>query len=336
MDADFTYVGLSTVLRAGISGLSVVRYSILLAVAALGGCTVIAPDVDPPDSAVVVAPAGPAPRQPQPRVPAKVPDLPSVAVVISSSQPAFLDVANALTEHLDDFSVFDLSDKSQPPVSVLRVVNDSDPGTVVAIGLRAAQSSVAMSDAPVIFSQVFNYHDHELLTANSRGVAALAPLDAQLAAWTEIDPGISRVGIIIGEGHDALIEEAQLAAQKHELELQIQIASSDQETLYLFRRMVHDIDGFWLFPDNRVLSNRSLQEILRVAKRNRVAVAVPNESMLKMGASISLATEAEDIAATIVGIIRKIQSDGLKSVRPVSPLSAIRVVTRDGENVVKR
>lgn len=326
-----------TVLRTEISGLSVVRYAILLAVAALGGCSVIAPDSAPDDGAVVVAPSEPPPQAAvKPRPVAPPPELPPVAVIISSSQPAFLDVANALTEHLDDFRVFDLSDSSQPPVSVLRVINDWSPGVVVAIGLRAAQSSVAMSEAPVIFSQVFNYNDHDLLNANSRGVAPLAPLDAQLAAWIETDPTISRIGIIVGEGHDALIEEAELAAQKHKLELRVQVATSDQETVYLFRRMVQAIDGFWLFPDNRVLSSRSLQEILRTAKRNRVAVAVPNESMLKLGANISLATEAQDIAATITGIIRKIQLDGLKSVRPVSPLSAIRVMTRDGENVVQR
>ena len=323
-------------LKAGLSVLSVIRCAILLAVFALGGCSVFSPDRDPDEGAVVVAPAESKPPQTATTPVPKPPVLPSVAVVISSSQPAFLDVANALNDHFDDFTVFDLSDRSAPPVSVLRVINDSTPGAVVAIGLRAAQSSVAMSESPVIFSQVFNYHDHDLLNENSRGVAPLAPLDAQLAAWTKIDPTISRIGIIVGAGHDALIEEAQLAAQKHGLELQIRVANSDQETLYLFRRMVQDIDGFWLFPDNRILSNRSLQEILRAAKRHRVTVAVPNESMLKMGADISLASEAEDIAATIVGIIRKIQSDGLKSVRPVSPLSAIRVVTRDSENVVQR
>ena len=324
--------------RIGISGLSIVRFAALLAVAALGGCSVFAPDVEPVEEPVVVVPADPPPTEikPQPKPAPKPPSLPPVAVVISSSQPVFLDVANALPEYLNDIKVFDLSDSSQPPVSVLRAINDSDSGAVVAIGLRAARSSVAMSEVPVIFSQVFNHQDHDLLNPNSRAVAPLAPLDAQLAAWTEIDPTISRVGIIVGEGHDALIEEAQLAAQKHKIELHVRVANSDQETLYMFRRMIQDIDGFWLFPDNRVLSSRSLQEILETARRNHVAVAVPNESMLEMGATISLATEAEDIAATIAGILRKIQSDGLKNVRPVSPLSAIRVVTRDSENVVKR
>jgi ABC-type uncharacterized transport system substrate-binding protein len=259
-----------------------------------------------------------------------------VAIVMTSSRPAFLDVANALTSHLDDFQVYDLSDDSKPPVSILRGINDSDTGMVVAIGLRAAKSSVAMADSPVVFSQVFNHQDFGLLTANSRGVAPLAPLDAQLAAWTEIDPTLSRIGIIVGEGHDDLITEAQLAGQKHNVELRIRISHSDQETLYLFRRMAQDIDGFWLFPDNRVLSSRSLRKILESARRGQVAVAVPNESMLKMGATISIATQAEDIAATIAKVIRKIHSDGLRSVPAISPLSAIRVVTRDGVKVVSR
>ena len=326
-----------------ISGRSGVRCGVLLAVAMLGGCSVLFPEIPTVEPDVGVVSAEPPPvvepepaPEPEPKPKPEPQKLPPVAVVLSSSQPVFRDVADALAEYFNDLQIFDLSDSSQPPVSVLRVINDSDSSAVIAIGLRAARSSVAMSDTPVIFSQVFNYQDHDLLNENSRAVAPLAPLDAQLAAWTQIDPTISRIGIIIGEGHDALIEEAQLAAQKHKIELHIQMAASDQETVYLFRRMVQDIDGFWLFPDNRVLSSRSLQEILKTAKRHQVAVAVPNESMLKMGATVSLATEAEDIAATISGIIRKIQIDGLKEVPTVTPLSAIRVVTGESESVVKR
>jgi len=323
------------------------RFAALIAVLMLSGCSYLSPQIEPIDEpAVVVVPTKVEPPEVEPPEveppkvePPKVVEparLPPVAIVLTSSRPAFLDVANALTSHLDDFQVYDLSDDSQPPVSILRGINDSDTGTIVAIGLRAAKSSVAMADSPVVFSQVFNHQDFGLLTANSRGVAPLAPLDAQLGAWTAVDPTLSVIGIIVGEGHDDLITEAQLAAQKHNVELRIRISHSDQETLYLFRRMVQDIDGFWLFPDNRILSSRSLEEILDSSRRGQVAVAVPNESMLKMGATISIATQAEDIAATIAKVIRKIQSDGLQSVPAISPLSAISVVTHDGVKVANR
>ncbi len=312
---------------------------VLLIALSLSGCSVFAPKIEPVDEPAVVSvpvPAEPARPIAPPVKPPEPPHLPPVAIVLTSSQPAFLDVANALTEHLDDFKIYNLGEKSQPPVSVLRVVNDSNSGTVVAIGLRAAKSSVAMAEKPVIFSQVFNHQDHGLLTANSRGVAPLAPLEAQLAAWTKVDPAISRIGIIVGEGHDDLITEASLAARKHNVELRVRISHSDQETLFMFRRMAQDIDGFWLFPDNRVLSARSLQKILETAKRGQVAVAVPYESMLAMGATISLATQADDIAATIARLIRQIHAKGLESVRPISPLSAIRVATRGDAKVVNR
>jgi len=301
-----------------------IRCIALLLALALSGCSIFEPQIEPiyePEIVSVPVITEPEPEPEQPIKPPEPPRLPPVAIVLTSKQPAFLDVANALTEHLDDFQIFDLSDSSRPPVSVLRGINDSNSGTVVAIGLRAAKSSVAMADMPVIFSQVFNHQDYGLLTANSRGVAPLAPLDAQLTAWI---------------GHDDLITEARLAAQKHDVELRVRIASSDQETLYLFRRMSHDIDGFWLFPDNRILSARSLQQILESAKRGQVAVAVPYESMLTMGATISMATQADDIAATIAKIIRQIHAGGLSSVPAISPLSAVRVVTRTSAKVANR
>ena len=68
--------------------------------------------------------------------------LPSVAIVLTNMQPAYADVATELANYFDDYKVYDLSDDSQPPISVLRVINDSNNGAVVAIGLRAAKSSV--------------------------------------------------------------------------------------------------------------------------------------------------------------------------------------------------
>jgi ABC-type uncharacterized transport system substrate-binding protein len=259
----------------------------------------------------------------------ETPTLAPVAIVLTSSQPVYLDVATELAGHFENHTVYDLSEESLPPVAILRSINDSDSAAVVAIGLGAAQSSVAMSDSPVVFSQVFNHQQYDLLNDNSRGVAALAPMEAQLAAWKQVDPTISRVGIIIGEGHEELLDSAQNAADKHEIELLIRTAHSDQETLYLFRRMLSDIDGFWLFPDNRVLSARVLNEMLEDANRHSVTVVVPNESMLQIGAAISISTVAADIAQTIAKVLRRIQDGEIDQVPPMTELSEVRVTTND-------
>ena len=313
----------------------IARVAIVLAVLLISGCSTVPPVAEPVDAPIdiVIVPPVPAPApvvQTQPATKAPVPPkLPPVAIVLTSGQPAYADVARELTRRFKDYDVYDLGAGSQPPVSVLRAINDSDPVAVVAIGLRAARSSVAMSTKPVLFSQVFNYQDYDLLTENSRGISALVPLEAQLSAWQEIDPTITRIGIIIGEGHEDLMADAQQAAERHDITLNVQIAHSDQETLYIFKRMIRDIDGYWLFPDNRILSSRVLQQMFDEAKSRHVPVIVPNESMLQMGAAISISTVASDIADTIVKVVRKIQEDGLQQVLPLTALSESRTQTNE-------
>jgi ABC-type uncharacterized transport system substrate-binding protein len=328
-------------LRIGISAGRSARYAMIYVALSVSGCASLYLESELDDDVVEVsdvaveAPLDTIDVKPLARAPWE-PRLPSVAIVLTGTQPAYADVANELMNRLDDYQVYDLSDRSRPPVSALRMINDGNTGAVIAIGLRAAQSSVAMSESPVVFGQVFNYQDHELLTGNSRGVAALAPLDAQIAAWKEIDPTLDRIGAIIGEGHDDLIEEARRAAELHNVDLRIQTTRSDQETLYFFRRMIRDIDGFWLFPDNRVLSGRVLQQMLAEANQQQVPVNVPSESMLPMGATISMTTVAADIAETMIKVVRQIRAGNLDRIPPITQLSEIRVVTDEAIQVVER
>ena len=295
------------------------------------------PPVDEPIEIIVEEPpVVEAQPLPEPEVPEPPLPLPSVSIILTNSQPAYADVARQLTQHFDNYEIYDLSKDDRPPVTILRVINDSNPGAVIAIGLRAARSSVAMSDHPVVFSQVFNYEHHELLQKNSRGVAALPPIDAQIAAWKEVDPSVKRIGLIIGEGHEELVAAAELAAQRHDIDLVVQIARSDQETLYFFRRMIRDVDGLWLLPDNRILSSRVLQQMLAEAKQRRFPVSVPSESMLSLGAMISMTTQASDIAETIADVVRKITAGNIEGVSPITQLSAITVKTKGDKQVVSR
>jgi ABC-type uncharacterized transport system substrate-binding protein len=254
---------------------------------------------------------------------------PPIAVVLSSREPAYLGVAEALAQQFGDFTVYDLANLVEPPVATFRRIRDTNARVVVAIGLRAAVSATSLSSVPVVFCQVFNRGDHNLLSPGSRGVAAQPPLDLQIAAWKKLDPELRSVGAIVGPGHDDLITEARHAAASHDVVLHIETASSDRETLYLFNRMVHDIDGFMLFPDNRVLSSSVLRKMLNDAARQHVQVAVFNDSLLRMGAAFSSTTVDADIAARIVDVLEQIAADGIDSVPEVSPLTEVRIVTND-------
>ncbi len=269
--------------------------------------------------------------KPRPRpqlVPEPEPAQP-ITIIVSGRQPAYADVAAALRLLYEDAAIYDLQGSPASPVSVIRQVNDAGTSAVVAIGLRAARTAVAMADAPVVFSQVFNYHAFPLLGEHSRAVAAYAPLELQLEEWLAHDPGVRSIGLIIGEGHDALLAEARAAADTHNVELHVHVSSSDQETLYTFRRMSRDIDGFWLFPDSRILSARILTEMGAIASRQKVRIAAQNDGMLKLGASLSLSSVASDVAAAIADIIDRIHVSGVESVPSLTALKEVRVVTAE-------
>lgn len=309
------------------------RLGVLAVSLSLVACVTNPPEPPPPEPVAGEEPqfidVGP-PLQPAPLPrPLAPPPLPEVAIILTSRQPAYEQVANELGAQLEKFTIYDLSDRSQPPVTAFRQINDSETAAVVAIGLRAAKSSLSMAKVPVVFSQVFNYEQNGLVTENSRGVAALAPLDAHLAAWKKVDPTLASVGMIIGTGHEDLVTEAEIAADKNGVDLHIVRTESDQETLYHFKRMIREIDGFWLFPDNRVLSPRVLRDMLEQANRRQVPVAVSQEAMLPMGAAISISTVASDIAATIVEILNKINAGRIDEIPSLSGLSEVRVVTND-------
>ncbi len=310
------------------------RIAVVIAVAALAGCATpveIAPEPVEEPEPIVVAPAEPEPEKPVriiPPPPEVVPTEP-VTILVSGTAPAYVDVADALRDEFDDAMLFNLETNANPPVTIMRQVNDAGTSAVIAIGLRAARSAVSLAETPVVFSQVFNYSESALLAENARAVAAYAPLDKQLEEWTALDPDLRRIGLIIGDGHEDLVLEARAAAEKHDVELLVHISSSDQETLYAFRRMSREIDGYWLFPDSRILSGRSLQQMIEIASRQRVRIAVQNDTMLSLGATVSLSSVAADIASVIADLVQRIQTGEIADIPRLTALREVSVATAD-------
>lgn len=291
-----------------------------------------APPIVPPPAAVQEPPPAPLPAEPEPvEAPVLAEDPLRVAVLLSARTAAFENVANALAAQLDDADIYDLADRSLTPREVFEAVENAGTDVVVAIGLRATTFASGFEDIPVVFSQVFNV-DQVGEGASMRGVSVLPPLELQLEAWLELNPELSSVGAIVGHGHERLIAEATAAASANEVRFQHRIAQSDRETLYLFTRLVPDIDGFWLFPDNRVLSIDVLRQMLAYAARHRVQVAVFNDTLLSLGATISATSVNEDIAETVVDVARKMLDGDVAEVPNLVPLNEVRIRTHEDES----
>lgn len=293
------------------------------------GCAQIPNVVDPVVASKPPPRPVPAPMPEKAPDPVPLPTTPRVAIVLSDGKPAYADVATEVGYLLEDHSIYNLADPGLSAEVAMDIIAETDVDVVVAIGLRAAIAAKAGSEFPVVFSQVFNFNDHHLISEQFKGVASIPPLDQQIEAWKRLNPNLKNVAAIVGEGHDYLIEQALKATEQHDVKLHHRTARSDRETLYLFNQLLPHIDGFWLFPDNRVLSPAVLRQMLEYASRHDVQVSVFSDSLLSLGATLSATTEASDIAAQIVSVVEQFVEGDNAPIPDVTPLTRVTITTGD-------
>lgn len=280
----------------------------------------------PPEPEEQAIPA-PVPDPVEPLEPVTEPPALRVAVVLSERSEAYERVAAEIVPLLERPLVYNLADRSLSTTEAFLAIAESPVDVVVAIGLRAAEAASQLSPVPVVYCQVFNFVAPEKPAVPVKGVSSLPPLSLQMQAWKRLNPGLERVGAIIGPGHEGLVDEARAAAAAHGIDVEHRVAKSDRETLYIFKRMAPAIDGFWLFPDNRVLSVAVLKEILRSAPRYDVQVAVFNAGLLDFGAALSSVSVHSDIAAAVLSVAKRLAAGEADTIPDLTPLSQVEIRT---------
>lgn len=296
--------------------------------AVLGGCaSVPEPEPEPWNPLrAIVAPQherlAPVPDEPAPVEPAPAP--PPVAILVSSTLPAYKDVAYSLIDMLDEseyvlgFLDAALASDSERTAAML---NEAEPRVVVAIGLEAALLAREQVDAPLVFCQVFNYSDYPELEDAAAGVSMLAAFDEQLAFWKAVDETLGTVGTIVGPGHDDLISASAAAAESHGISLDVRVSDSDRETVYHFKRLAAEIDGFWLIPDNRILSMTAIEELMSYAAARHLPVVVSTPELLRFGALMSLKPSPLHVADAVYSVLGSLQNYALRGFELVTPQS---------------
>lgn len=249
-----------------------------------------------------------------------------LVVLVSDESPAFVDVANAIVARaMPRPEIYNLKSDPARAAEVLRTVAASNNTSVVAIGMVAASAARQLQAKRVIFCQVFNPEQAGLITPWMRGVSALPPVAKSLREWKRLDPGLSRVGVITGDGLSELMREAHAAAREHGIQLTVATVRSDKEMLYAFKRMSATIEGYWLIPDNRVLSREALRELMAFGVKQGKQLMVFAPELLQHGGLISVESDAQDIAAQVLA---RMHEAGNASVVPgpaISRLTQVRV-----------
>jgi len=228
---------------------------------------------------------------------------PPVVILISEEIPAYRQVADGVANGVGKrATVVAVGADEVARKKLIALLRKPEYQQFVAIGLDAAKvaKEMASDEDEVIFCQIFNYKDHNLLGPRAKGVAAL-PSSAELfAAWVRIAPNLKVVGVITGPGIEEVIAEAEVQAKRHGITLRHKVVNSDKELLFEYKQMAPTLQGLWLLPDNRVLSGRSIRELMTFSVRNSKQVAVFSDSLLRLGGLLSVTSSEDEIVAKVL------------------------------------
>ncbi len=263
----------------------------------------------------------PAPPEVPPAMPA------SLAVVVSNDIPAYTNVADEIARLAGERpnAIYSLRGDMAAAAEAIADIDKSGSDALIAIGLLAAEAAREYSHVPVVFCQIFNHAEHELLARGARGVELLPPFSMQLAAWKQLSPELARVGVITGPGHQEMIARATRAARAAGVELVSRVVDSDKEALYVFKRLVPDIDGFWLLPDNRILSPRVIRELMDYGKKHEKQILAFSPSLLEWGAVMSVMSIDEDVASQVLHLVDTEVPPDMDEPSRLAPLTRMQI-----------
>ena len=225
-----------------------------------------------------------------------------VVILLSSEASSYHQLADAISSKLKQPARI----KVLPglPASDNRILSDlksmSDVTHVVALGAKAAKAIRKHDDRRRIFAQIVNYESADLVSDSMKGVSALPSPEKLFKDWKALSPSLSSVAVVVGKNLDTYLRRVKKAAAKHNIELIVEQVNTDKEFIYKSKNIHPNIEGQWVLPDNRVLSAKSLKEVMSYASRRGRQVVVFSPKLLSFGGFLYVASDFDSVAKAVV------------------------------------
>jgi ABC-type uncharacterized transport system substrate-binding protein len=232
-----------------------------------------------------------------------------VVILASEDIPAYSEVARALAKQLGRrASIYYLTSSQLENIKTIAKFKNEEHTQIVSIGLNASIAAKTLTNKQVVFCQVYNYQDYALLTPKHKGVSMLPSLEKTFSSWRALSPSTTDIGVISGPGFEDVIQTAKAAARVYGFTLHHETVNSDKEYQYTYKNMSKKVQGYWLLPDNRVLSEYILRDILTFSVRNSKQIAVFSDELLKLGGLFSISSDYQDIAQQVYERLEQAQT----------------------------
>lgn len=250
-------------------------------------------------------------------------------IVLASDDKGAVAAATAALQgaYAGKVEVHNLAGTRGREAAIVQAIKGSAVNQVVAVGLLAAQVARQRLDGKqVVFCQVLNVEEFNLVAPWMKGVSGIPSLARQFAAWKALDPNLRKIGLITGQHALYMVAEAEAAAKPLGLEIEHVAVSSDRAVLSALHELrERRIGGLWLAPDSSILSQRAILDLMASTVKYNVPVLAFSPALLKEGALLSATADTREIAALTLERLRKAAPGSVVPGEALAPLAGARI-----------
>jgi ABC-type uncharacterized transport system substrate-binding protein len=250
-------------------------------------------------------------------------------IVLASDDKGAVAAATAALQgaYSGKIELHNLAGSRARETEIVRAIRNSSLNQVVAVGLLAAQVARQRLDGKqVVFCQVLNVDEFNLVAPWMKGVSGIPSLARQFAAWKTLDPNLRKIGLITGPHPGYLLIEAEAAAKPLGLEIEHVSVASDRGVVSALQELrERRIGGLWLAPDSSILSQRAILDLMASTVRNNVPVLAFSPALLKEGALLSATADTGEIANVTLERLRRAGSGAGVAGESLASLAGARI-----------
>ena len=178
-------------------------------------------------------------------------------------------------------------------------VIEKRPELIITMGTPAARSAIrTVTNIPIIFTVVLDnirdIHPNADFSEIS-GVTLAIPVNQQLEMMRKVLPDIRRVGFIYSSSSAHMHRSAGNIASRMGLRLVESEIASERDIPAALRRILPEVDVFWMPPDAVIYERNILPFILRECYKNSVPIAAVSKRIAMAGTPLALGIDYEDI-----------------------------------------
>jgi putative ABC transport system substrate-binding protein len=129
------------------------------------------------------------------------------------------------------------------------------------------------------------------------GASINVPVEQQIWLFKQLGPQIKRIGVVFNRAKTGyLVRRAQIVAREEGLELVTREINTAKDAIGALESLQDGIDALWLVPDETVLSQTVVQQMLLLSYRRKIPLLGLSDRHAQMGALFALSfASGEDI-----------------------------------------